>query len=461
MKATALSIMLIAAFLTGADLMIPAGTLGRAAASLGPGRKYTTVERMQVGHLRAVHNDRIKIAGARREVADKTGYTDYRAAMHVHASDSPHTGGTRAELLAAAHMAGLNIVMLNDHTRGDRDFISDSWRGIREGILFIPGAESEGFLAYPSSSIRGRKWASREEYIQIIKEGGGNIFLSHVEEKLDWPVEGLDGIEIYNNHTDVKDEPGFYAWLRQSLVDPEGLQHLERALKDYPQEVFAACQDYLSDIIAKWDRELLKQRLTGIAANDCHHNQVFTLTAVDQGAADLRYIASEATTARITSKESPGIADIVKGRKGGYTIASLDFDPYDRSFRYVTTHLLAKKLEEVDVRDALTRGRAYVAHDWLCDPTGFYFAALNDNGSVAGISGDQVGNGAGITLKAAFPVRCLVKVIHDGQVLNVTEGDSVRLPASGPGVYRVEGWLTVDGEQRPWIYSNPIYVRRD
>ena len=24
---------------------------------------------------------------------------------------------------------------------------------------------------------------------------------------------------------------------------------------------------------------------------------------------------------------------------------------------------------------------------------------------------------------------------------------------------RVEGWLKLDGEDRPWIYSNPIYVR--
>jgi len=30
---------------------------------------------------------------------------------------------------------------------------------------------------------------------------------------------------------------------------------------------------------------------------------------------------------------------------------------------------------------------------------------------------------------------------------------------SNPGVYRVEGWLKLDGELRPWVYSNPIYVR--
>jgi hypothetical protein len=414
---------------------------------------------MQVGHLRAVHDDRIKIAAARHEVPDKTGYTDYRTVMHVHASDSPHTGGTRADLLTAAHKAGVNIVMLNDHTRGEDDFIDDSWRGVMDGVLFIPGAESEGFLAYPVSSIKARKWSSREEYIRIVKERGGNIFLSHVEEKLDWPVEGLDGLEIYNNHTDIKDETAFQLWLRQSLVDPEGLRSLERALSDYPQEVFGVCQDYLSEIIAKWDRELATRRLTGVAANDCHHNQVFTLTAADPGAAELQYVSSAATTAKITSKEAPRISEIVRGRAPGDVIARLDFDPYDRSFRYVTTHVLARKLEEFDVRDALTRGHAYVAHDWLCDPTGFCFLALNGSGSTIGIMGDQVMMSGGIALKATFPARCVIRVILDGQVLSATEGDSTRIAVRRPGVYRVEGWLTVDGEQRPWIYSNPIYVR--
>jgi len=416
---------------------------------------------MQVGHLRAVHEDIVRIAAARHEMTDKIGYTDCRAVLHVHASDSPHTGGTRPELLNAAHKAGVNIVLLNDHTSGDRDFIDDSWRGIREGVLFIPGAESEGFLVYPVSSIKGRKWASREEYVQIVKERGGNIFLSHVEEKLDWPVKGLDGIEIYNNHTDVKDETVFYAWLRQNMVEPHGLHNLEGLLQDYPQEVFGVCQDYLSEIMAKWDRELATCHLTGIAANDCHHNQVFTLSAVDSNTVDLQYISSKPTVVRITSKDTPGITDIVRGHRSGETVATLDFDPYDRSFRYVTTHILSRRLEEQEVRDALSRGHCYVAHDWLCDPTGFYFVAQNDHGRTVGIMGDQVRPGGGLVLKAAFPAPCLIRVKLDGRVLGETKGDSLRIPVRGPGVYRIEAFLTIDGEQRPWIYSNPIYVGRD
>jgi acetyl esterase/lipase len=39
-------------------------------------------------------------------------------------------------------------------------------------------------------------------------------------------------------------------------------------------------------------------------------------------------------------------------------------------------------------------------------------------------------------------------------------GTEVTFTPTEPGAYRVEAWLTVDGEQRPWIYSNPIYLER-
>ena len=38
-------------------------------------------------------------------------------------------------------------------------------------------------------------------------------------------------------------------------------------------------------------------------------------------------------------------------------------------------------------------------------------------------------------------------------------GDRLEHEVTAPGVYRIEGWLEVGGEERPWLYSNPIYVR--
>src|SRR5688500_18584861 len=99
---------------------------------LGRGRKYNSIERMKIEHLRAVHADRKHFATRRSRVSISTGYNDYRAVLHAHAEDATHTGGTRPEMLAAARRADLQIVMLTDHVRPDRDFITDSWRGLHE-----------------------------------------------------------------------------------------------------------------------------------------------------------------------------------------------------------------------------------------------------------------------------------------------------------------------------------------
>jgi hypothetical protein len=52
-----------------------------------------------------------------------------------------------------------------------------------------------------------------------------------------------------------------------------------------------------------------------------------------------------------------------------------------------------------------------------------------------------------------------LKLIHNGNVIATAQSDKMEFEPKTKGAYRVEAWLDVDGEQRPWIYSNPIYVR--
>lgn len=425
---------------------------------LGPGRKYTTIERLKPQHLRAVHADRMRLAGERSPVSLKTGLNEYRAVLHAHAEDATHTGGTRPELLAAAKRAGVQVVMLTDHVRPERDFINDSWRGLHEGVLFIPGAEDRGFLSYPMKSIKGIEVGSREQYVELVRSNGGDIFLCHVEERQDWPTDKLDGLEIYNHHTDIKDEGAFNLWLQGTLTDPVRLPELVAALNDYPEEVFGAQQDYLAGIIAKWDRDSQTHPLTGVAANDCHHNQVFTVTAIDEATVEVGYITSKPTTTRVTADKVPGVGELVRGRKPGELIARLDFDPYERSLRYVSTHILARELTEAAVREALKGGHAYVAHDWLCDSTGFAFVARTGRKSI-GTMGDEVTLGGGLRLIAETPGKCAMKLIRNGEIVQTKNASRIDFEVKTPGVYRIEAWLELDGEQRPWIYANPIYVR--
>ncbi len=448
---------LLLSFSLFAALLIANSLHGFAQQQLGVGRKYTSVERMQIARLQAVHQDRLRYRKERRTVKLKTGYKDYRAILHAHAEDSSHTGGTRPEILAAAKRAGVHIIMLTDHVRPERDFINDSWRGLKEGVLFIPGAEHEGFLLYPMASIKDKPWKTRDEYIKLVKENGGDIFLSHVEERPDWDTRELNGIEIYNHHSDIKDEPLFNAWLIGSFTNAARLNEIVKSLAEYPEEAFGAQQDYLSSIIAKWDKDTLEHPVTGVAANDCHHNQVFTVTVVDDNTIEVGYITSKPTMRRITTQQAAGVAELTRGRKAGELIAKLDFDIYERSMNYVNTHILAAKLDEATVRDALKRGHAYVAHDWLCDATGFAFLA--EGKARQRVMGDEIKVADAMKLRVATPLVCTLKLIHNGNVILTTQSDKLEFEPKTKGVYRVEAWLEVDGEQRPWIYSNPIYVR--
>ncbi len=426
-----------------------------------PGRKYTTIERLQPERLRAVSEDRSRYQRSRHTVSLKTGYGDFRGVLHAHAEDSTHTGGTRTELLAAAKSTGVRLVMLTDHVRPPRDFVSADSRGMKDGVLFIPGAESEGFIVFPLRSFIDayieKRYSTREEYIKAAKSADGVLFLSHVEEKIDWEMTDLDGLEIYNHHADFADEDAFVRWLRFSFIDPDRLKQLERILAEYPMEFFGASQDYPEQIIAKWDRALTRQRATGVSANDCHHNQVFTINAAPPDAVMINSVGE--SPRKVTTKQAPRVAEMVKGKEPGDVIAKLDFDPYERSLRYVTTHFLTRELNESSVRQALRQSHAYVAHDWLCDPTGFAFIA-EANGKRAGVMGDEVKIAKGMKLRLEAPVAGLIKLFLNGRVVHETRSDLLSFAVDAPGAYRAEVWLELDGEMRPWIYSNAIRITK-
>ncbi len=120
----------------------------------------------------------------------------------------------------------------------------------------------------------------------------------------------------------------------------------------------------------------------------------------------------------------------------------------------------APELNEPAIRRALREGHAYVSHDWICDPTGFRFEASMDTGtSPHALMGDDVEFAPTLRLTAQFPAGCRIRLVRNGKVIEDQKSDTLDVVAQGPGVYRVEGWVTLDEEERPWIYSNPICVR--
>jgi hypothetical protein len=274
-------------------------------------------------------------------------------------------------------------------------------------------------------------------------------------------LDGLTGLEIYNRHWDAKKDMASLIALAMKLTDPAQLTELEEAARLYPDELLAFQCDYPQVYLDTWDAGTKSFRLTGIAANDCHHNQVFVVKMLDEETVLLGTVVDKEDELRkITAATRPGIKAMTKGRKPGDILARVDLDPYERSFWNSSTHVLAPRLDEPTLRNALKAGHAYVAHDWMCEATGFRFEVLNGDGKPAGIMGDELKFADGLKLRAQFPVACRARLLRDGdQIADASGRDFMEFTVKEPGVYRLEAWLTLDDEPRPWIFSNPIYVR--
>jgi hypothetical protein len=426
-----------------------------------PPRKYTNVERLSLTRLAAVHEDVLKLKPQRVTIAPLPGLNDYRCILHAHAEDSSHTGGRLPEMLADAKEAGVSAILLTDHFRPPRDFIDGRWRGIKDGVLFVPGSEANGFLIYPTNSILDRMDLKGRDFINTVTNGDGLIFLSHIEERPEHPVDGLTGLEIYNRHWDAKQDKASLLVLAAKLTDPTQVAELQEAVRLYPDELYAFQCDYPKVYLDKWDDGTMRRRLTGVAANDCHHNQVFIVKMVDDETVLLgTNVDEDAKMRKVTAALRPGIKAMTKGHKPGDVLVRLDVDPYVRSFRNSSTHVLAPKLDEHAVRAALKAGHAFVAHDWMCDATGFRFGAFDARDRAAAIMGDEVPLAEGLKLTAKLPLPAYVRLLRHGKEVAQSEGKAeFEFGVKEAGAYRLEAWLKLDGEWRPWILANPIYVR--
>lgn len=383
------------------------------------------------------------------------GLLDFRCIFHAHAEDSVHTGGTLPEMLADAKKAGVQAIFLSNHFRPPRDYM-DAWRGLKDGVLFIPGSEVRGFLISPMQSIMKQMDAPAAEFISAVNSGDGLIFLSHIEERPGHSMEGLTGMEIYNRHYDAKRDMAGLIGLAMRLTSSAGAIELGEHVKRYPDELLASQVRRADDYLQKWDSETAKGlRLTGVAANDCHHNQILIVKMVDSTHVRVgTNVDQDKSMTLVSSIERPSILELTKGREPGDIVARVDLDPYHRSFRNVSTHVIANELSEAALRKAVKAGRAYVSHEWICDATGFFFS-----GEDGAMMGDEVRWRQGLKLKARTPAPCILRMFRNGVEVARAEGREIEHPTTEPGVYRVEATVVVEGDARPWIYSNPIYLR--
>lgn len=411
-----------------------------------------TLDRLQPDALKATHEAVEALKAQRREVSLDSGFNDVRTLLHVHSAFSHDSRGTVDEIVAAAKQAGVRVIMFSEHPAPHYDYVRDGHRGLSDGVLLIPGAETGGFLAYPRQSIQDRRTETPQQFCDLVRSTGGLAFVSHIEERLDWQIAGVNGMEIYNTHADFKEDVRFLNALRSPLM----MLNMSAVVAEYPQEVFGALLDYPADYLKRYDELCQRAPHTGVAANDAHHNQAFRARILDDGQLALEDILGS-TIARIDPQHLPPLNLLTAGKKPGDIIFNLDLDPYARSFLHVSTHLLVTEVSEVQVWKALEAGRAYIAFDWIADPTGFFFQAKR--GAETWPMGSEAPLVAGMHLQAEAPQTARFRLVCDGSSVLDVRSASLDYAVTMPGVYRVEVWLDVAGELRPWILTNPIYIR--
>lgn len=409
-------------------------------------------QRMSLEKLRATHEAVEALKTSLQPVALQSGYTDYRAILHSHSLLSHDSRAPLDEITKAARAVGVKVIMFTEHPADHYDYFTDGHRLADEDLLIMPGAETTGFLAYPTRSVQKEKSEGNQEFVDLVRKDDGLIFVCHLEERLDWELDRLTGNEIYNTHADLMEEKRFL----NNMKNPIGMLGLIPALQKYPQEVFASIQDYPVDYLRAWDRWCQVYPHTGVAGNDSHHNQHYTGVVSEEG----KFVLTDGVgdkVAELDPEKIGFIKGLVKDKPAGTKVFEIDLDPYERSYHHVSTHLWMKELTQAAVWDALKNGRCFVGFDWMADPTGFVYQA--QRGDETWPLGSEIKGFEGLRLKAEAPAGDKLKLLRNGEIIEEVAGRTLDFEVKEPGVYRVEVWLTLAAEPRPWILSNPIYVR--
>lgn len=345
---------------------------------------------------------------------------DVACVIHLHSTYSDGTA-TVPEILAAARRAKREVVLLTDHdTLAARDAGWEGWHGdVLLGVGLEISSKHGHYLAFGVEKPIPHRGVAIAEIPARVREAGGVGFAAHPFSEgsqmapkrgkphgwgaMDDP--GLAGIELWSLTTDAAEawrtpwEAVRYLTSPASFLDGPPKHHLEA-----------------------WDRLGARGRIAAIGGLDAHQTGI---------------------------------------RRGRLVVSPM---PNARYFRLLSTYALCPRAPSGDgaadlatIYDALAEGRAFLSVDSFAPGRGFRFWGERDGQRAE--MGSERRAAPGWTLRSELPHPARVVLVRDGAQIEETTGRSLTASVEEPGVYRVEAWLHRRGRERPWIFSNPIYLR--
>ena len=338
-------------------------------------------------------------------------YKDYKGAIHIHSHYSDGSGSLE-EIVKSANLSGLDYLIITDHhTLRHKQEGAEGWH---KKTLVLVGQEispqANHYLALGIEEPIKPEGMDTQEYIDEVNRQGGLGFIVHPDSPRKkslplrerpwsaWEAKNFTGLELWSY---------MYDW-----IGPVNLFNLayyvfhpERAIKGPSREA-----------LQRWDELIRERPVVVIGGVDAHARHILPL----------------------------GIFKVF---------------PYRQLFSTIRTHILTSPFTlDLDhdrslIYSALRKGHSYISYDYLAEANGLRFGVNSKNEEV--IMGDEIPFSSGLTLTAFSPRPAHLQIIHNGQMVMEKKGDSLEMPLTEPGVYRLE--VHLDG--KPWIFTNPVYIK--
>jgi len=367
--------------------------------------------------------------------------------MHVHSYLSHDSEGTIYDLTTAARADGISFIFLTDHPRFDLDTIPKGYHGNYDGVLIESGSEKQGFDCWPLDSTVINWKINKDTVARNVVANGGIIFYAHTEEPHNWANPYYQGMEIYNFHTDTKDESLF----------PNIINFVVNGKKFRPwalREMF----DEQTTILARWDSLNMKRKIIGFSAVDTHENQNFRARKLKDGR--VQWVGPNAKPIDTVKVNFRNRWLFSKPDPDGWIFKWM-IDTYPSGFNYITNYVLADTLSVPSLAANIKKGHLFTAFKSLGDAKGFLYYAVDHNNQIDAILGDSIQAEKVKELKAASPLPGRFRLIHDGKPVDQSSDDVYDYSWSGKmekGAYRIEIYISLQDKTIPWLYSNPIYI---
>jgi hypothetical protein len=346
--------------------------------------------------------------------------------MHTRYSDGH---ASHQDIADAALRTGLDAVIVTDHNvwvNGPEGYYQSG----EKKVLLLVGEEIHDQARDPQKNHLlvigvGRELATlaynTQRLLEGVRQSGGLTFIAHPVDLaapavgetdiswVDWDLTGFTGLEIWN-----------------------GLSEFKSLLKSKLHAVYYAfnpkkiAQGPFTETLKKWDSLLSTgRRVVAVGGSDAH-----------------------ALPARLGPLRRT-------------------LFPYDFHFKTINNHLFIPHplcgdlyKDRLMVLDALRKGNGFIGYDLPAPTQGFRFSAQGSDGTA--IMGDEITINKGITLQIRLPMRTECRLLKDGRIVKTWNNrENCTYITAEPGVYRVETYIQYLGRSRGWIFSNPIYVRKN